>query len=98
VHRDAGGILEQKMLNVGFGNLVAANRIVAIVSPASTPSKRMKTEAKQDKRLIDATQGRKTRAIVIMDSNHVVLSAIHNDTIAQRMFVAKELERIENDE
>jgi regulator of extracellular matrix RemA (YlzA/DUF370 family) len=86
------------MLNVGFGNLVVASRIVAIVSPASTPSKRLKTEAKEDKRLIDATQGRKTRAIVILDSNHVVLSAIHNETIAQRMLVSKEQDRTEDDE
>ncbi|MGD9975890.1 MAG: DUF370 domain-containing protein [Desulfatirhabdiaceae bacterium] len=90
--------MEQKMLNVGFGNLVVASRIVAIVSPASTPSKRLKTEAKEDKRLIDATQGRKTRAIVILDSNHVVLSAIHNETIAQRMLVSKEQDRVEDDE
>lgn len=90
--------MEQKMLNVGFGNLVVASRIVAIVSPASTPSKRLKTEAKEDKRLIDATQGRKTRAIVILDSNHVVLSAIHNETIAQRMLVSKEQDRTEDDE
>jgi regulator of extracellular matrix RemA (YlzA/DUF370 family) len=86
------------MLNVGFGNLVAIHRVVCIVSPSSTPSKRLKSEAKSDKRLVDATQGRKTRAILVMDSNHVVLSAIHNETIAQRMMLAKEAERMGDDE
>lgn len=73
-----------KLLNVGFGNAVVADRIVAFISPNTSPSRRMKEEAKKENRLIDATQGRKTRSLIIMDSNHVVLSSIQLETIAQR--------------
>lgn len=76
--------MEQNLLNIGFGSTVVADRVVAIVSPNSSPMKRLKDEAKEDKRLIDATHGRKTRAIVVMDSKHVVLSAIQAETISQR--------------
>lgn len=75
---------QQNLLNIGFGSTVVADRVVAIVSPNSAPMKRLKDEAKKDKHLIDATHGRKTRAIIIMDSNHVVLSAIQAETISQR--------------
>lgn len=75
---------EQRLLNVGFGSTVVAERVVAIVSPNSAPMKRLKDEAKNEKRLIDATHGRRTRAVIIMDSNHVVLSAIQSETISQR--------------
>lgn len=75
---------QQNLLNIGFGSTVIADRVVAIVSPNSAPMKRLKDEAKNEKRLIDATHGRKTRAIIIMDSNHVVLSAIQAETISQR--------------
>jgi len=75
---------QQNLLNIGFGSTVVAERVVAIVSPNSAPMKRLKDEAKNEKRLIDATHGRKTRAIIIMDSNHVVLSAIQAETISQR--------------
>jgi len=75
---------QQNLLNVGFGSTVVADRVVAIVSPNSAPMKRLKDEAKTEKRLVDATHGRKTRAIIIMDSNHVVLSAIQAETISQR--------------
>ena len=75
---------QQNLLNVGFGSTVVADRVVAIVSPNSAPMKRLKDEAKTEKRLVDATHGRKTRAIIIMDSNHVILSAIQSETIAQR--------------
>ena len=82
---ETGGDMEQQnLLNVGFGSTVVAERVVAIVSPNSAPMKRLKDEAKTEKRLIDATHGRKTRAIIIMDSNHVVLSAIQAETISQR--------------
>jgi hypothetical protein len=77
--------LEFKLLNVGFGNVVVANRIVAIVSPDSAPMKRLKEEAKETGKLIDATYGRKTRAIIAMDSNHIVLSALQPETIANRL-------------
>jgi extracellular matrix regulatory protein A len=73
------------MLNIGFGNIVAANRIVAIISPNSAPVKRLKDEARDEKRLIDVTHGRKTRSVLITDSNHVILSAIQTETISQRL-------------
>jgi len=73
-----------KLVNVGFGNSVVSNRIVAIISPNAAPIKRLRDEARDDRRLIDATQGRKTRSVIITDSNHVILSAIQSETIAQR--------------
>jgi regulator of extracellular matrix RemA (YlzA/DUF370 family) len=76
--------MKKKLLNIGFGNTVAAERVVAIVSPNSSPMKRMKDQAREERHLVDATQGRRTRAIVIMDSNHIVLSAIQFETISQR--------------
>ena len=78
------------MLNIGFGNVVAANRVVAIVSPNSAPVKRMKDEARDEKRLIDVTHGRKTRSVLITDSNHVILSAIQTETISQRLSTLKD--------
>jgi len=77
-------IMEQSLLNIGFGNAVAAERVVAIVSPNSAPMKRLKDEAKQEKRLVDVTHGRRTRSIIVMDSNHIILSAIQAETISQR--------------
>lgn len=76
--------MEKKLLNIGFGNTVVAERVVAIISPASSPMKRLKDEAREQRHLIDATQGRRTRAIIVMDSNHIVLSAIQFETVAQR--------------
>lgn len=73
------------LINIGFGNTVVANRIVAIVMPGSAPMKRLREEAKNEQRLIDATQGRKTRAIIITDSNHVILSAVQPETLSQRL-------------
>lgn len=73
-----------KLLNVGFGNVVLASKIVAIVSPDSAPMRRLREDAKQAGRLIDASQGRRTRAIIITDSGHIILSAIQAETIAQR--------------
>jgi extracellular matrix regulatory protein A len=81
--------MDQNLLNIGFGNTVVAERVVAIVSPNSAPMKRLKDEAKDEKRLIDATHGRRTRSIIIMDSNHVVLSAIQAETISQRYTTLK---------
>lgn len=72
------------LLNVGYGNFVVSSRIISIVNPTSSPMRRLREEAKADKRLIDATQGRKTRSIVVTDSNHVILSAIQAETIGQR--------------
>ena len=75
---------KQGLLNIGFGNFVVNSRVVAIVSPASSPMRRLREDARQENRLIDATQGRKTRSIIITDSNHVILSAIQAETIGQR--------------
>ena len=75
-----------KLVNVGFGNVVVAARIVAIIAADSAPMKRLKEEARQRGKLIDATQGRKTRAIIITDSDHVILSAVQPATVSQRFF------------
>ncbi len=77
-------MMDTTLLNVGFGNTVVASRIVAIVTPSSAPMKRLKEDAKERRLLIDATQGRRTRSIIITDSNHVILSAIQAETISQR--------------
>jgi regulator of extracellular matrix RemA (YlzA/DUF370 family) len=82
--------MEQALLNIGFGSTVVSERVVAIVSPNSAPMKRWKDEAREDRRLIDATHGRRTRSIIILDSNHVVLSAIQAETISQRFALLKE--------
>ena len=74
-----------RLINIGFGNMIAADRIIAIVSPDSAPVKRMIQEARDRKRVIDATQGRRTRAVIQNDSDHVVLSAIQPETIAGRV-------------
>jgi len=78
------------LLNIGFGNTVAADRVVAIVSPNSAPMKRLKDEARAERLLVDATCGRKTRSIIVTDSNHVILSAIQAETISQRFSALKE--------
>lgn len=86
--------MSHKLVNVGFGNSVVSRRVVAIISPNAAPIKRLRDEAREDKRLIDATQGRKTRSVIITDSNHVILSAIQSETIAVRfspdMILSKE--------
>ena len=74
-----------KLINIGFGNVVSANRVIAIVSPESAPVKRIITEAREKGLLIDATYGRRTRAVIVMDSDHVILSAIQPETVASRV-------------
>lgn len=74
-----------KLLNVGFGNTVMVQRIIAVVNTGSSPARKLKELAKQDGKLIDVTEGRRTRSILVMDSNHVVLSSVQADTITQRM-------------
>lgn len=74
-----------KLINIGFGNIVAANRIIAIVSPESAPIKRVIQEARDRGMLVDATYGRRTRAVVITDSDHVILSAVQPETVAHRL-------------
>ena len=77
------------LINIGFGNIVSAARVVSIVSPGSSPIKRLREEAGERGKLIDATQGRKTRAIIITDSDHIILSALQVETITQR-FISEE--------
>lgn len=76
--------MELSLINVGFGNIVAGHRIVAIVSPDSAPIKRLVSDAKERGELIDATYGRRTRSVIVMDSGHVMLSAIQPETVASR--------------
>ncbi len=73
------------LVNIGFGNVVSARRVIAVVGPGSLPIKKMREEAKGRGKLIDATEGRKTRSILVTDSDHVVLSALAVETVAQRV-------------
>jgi len=82
--------MEQTLLSIGYGSSVVAERVVAIVSPNSAPMKRLKDDAREEKRLVDATHGKKTRAIIVMDSNHIVLSAFQSETLSQRYATLKE--------
>ena len=77
--------MDIKLVNIGFGNIVAANRIVAIVSPESAPIKRIIQEAREKGVLIDATYGHRTRAVIVVDSGHVILSAVQPETVANRL-------------
>ena len=87
-----------KLINIGFGNMVSANRLVAIVSPESAPIKRMVQEARDRGTLIDATYGRRTRAVLIMDSDHIVLSALQTETVAGRLAGKEAAEAAEEEE
>ncbi|MGY6528616.1 MAG: extracellular matrix/biofilm regulator RemA [Cyanobacterium sp.] len=82
--------MDIKLVNIGFGNIVSGNRIIAIVSPESAPIKRIINEAKDKGQLIDATYGRRTRAVIVTDSNHIILSSIQPETVAQRFASPKE--------
>lgn len=82
--------MDMKLINIGFGNIVCANRIVAIVSPESAPIKRIIADAKERGKLVDATYGRRTRAVIITDADHVILSAIQPETVAHRFIVDKD--------
>lgn len=75
----------RQLLNIGFGNTVVADRVIAVVTPGSAPIKRLREEARVASRLVDATQGRRTRSIIVTDSNHIILSAIQAETISQRL-------------
>ncbi len=77
--------MDIRLINIGFGNVVAANRIIAIISPESAPIKRIVREAEDRGMLVNATYGRKTRAVVVMDSEHIVLSALQPETISGRI-------------
>lgn len=77
--------MDIKLVNIGFGNIVAANRIISIISPESAPIKRIIQEARDKGMLVDATYGRRTRAVVVVDSGHIILSAVQAETVANRL-------------
>ncbi len=79
-----------KLINIGFSNLINSDKIIAVLSPDSAPAKRIVADAKKEKRLIDATQGRKTESVIITDSDHIVLSYLNNDEIYSRQMQTKE--------
>jgi hypothetical protein len=83
------GDMSPVLINIGFGNVVSASRVIAIVTPGSSPMKRLREEAKKRGKLVDATEGRRTRSIVITDSDHVILSALQAETITQRFAEGK---------
>ena len=74
-----------KLINIGFGNMVSSNRVIAIVSPESAPIKRIIQDAKENGMLIDATHGRRTRAVIITDSDHIILTYLQSETVANRV-------------
>lgn len=76
--------MDNKLINVGFGNALKVSRILAVVNPGSSPIRKLKEEARKEKRLIDVTEGRRTRAIIILDTGHLVLSSVQPETISQR--------------
>ena len=77
--------MDIRLINIGFGNIVSANRIISIISPESAPIKRIKQEARDNGVLVDATYGRRTRAVIITDSGHIILSAVQPETVAHRL-------------
>ncbi len=79
--------MKSLLINIGFGNAVVSSRVIGVITPSSASGKRIREEAKESNLLIDATHGRKTRAIIIMDSNHIILSAMQPETIANRLNV-----------
>ena len=95
--KETGPTVDIKLVNIGFGNIVSGNRIVAIVSPDSAPIKRIITEARDRGVLIDATYGRRTRAVIVTDSEHVILSAVQPETVANRL-ASREVPAAEDDE
>lgn len=82
--------MDTRLINVGFGNVLVAARVIAVLTPDSAPMKRLKEEARKSHKLLDATHGRKTRAVIITDSDHVVLSSVQPETVAQRFLNSSE--------
>ncbi|MCK4838655.1 MAG: DUF370 domain-containing protein [Desulfobulbaceae bacterium] len=76
--------MDQRLINIGFGNSVVSGRVIAVVNPKSSPMKKLKDEARDQKKIIDVTEGRRTRSIIITDSNHVILSSVQPETLTQR--------------
>ena len=89
--------MDYRLINVGFGNSVVAGRIIAVVNPKSSPMKKLRDEARDQKRLIDVTEGRRTRSIIVMDSNHVVLSSVQTETITNRFSSPATIDSPEDD-
>ncbi len=83
------GDLGPVLVNIGFGNVVASSKVVAIITPGSAPMKRLREEARSQGKLVDATEGRRTRAIIVTDSEHIILSALQVETITQRFIEGK---------
>ena len=77
--------MDSKLVNIGFGNAVKVSRILAVVNPGSSPVRKLKEEARLEKKLIDVTEGRRTRAIVLLDTGHLILSSVQPETISQRL-------------
>lgn len=90
--------MDIKLVNIGFGNIVNARKIVAIVNPDSAPIKRMVQDAKDQGEVIDATYGRRTRAVIITDSNHLILSAVQPETVSNRLASSKGIEDVSEGE
>jgi len=82
--------MDSRLINVGFGNAIKINRILAVVNPGSSPIRKLKEEARKEKKLIDVTEGRRTRAIILLDTGHLVLSSVQPETISQRFALLAE--------
>ncbi len=85
--------MDNRLINVGFGNAVKINRILAVVNPGSSPIRKLKDDARREKKLIDVTEGRRTRAILVLDSGHLILSSVQPETISQRLAQLEEEQR-----
>ena len=85
--------MDSRLINIGFGNAIKIDRIVAVVNPGSSPIRKLKDEARTEKKLIDVTEGRRTRAILILDSGHLVLSSVQPETISQRLLAMEQEQR-----
>lgn len=98
--------MDSRLVNVGFGNAVTVSRILAVVHPGSSPIRKLKEDARSEKKLIDVTEGRRTRAIIVLDSGHLVLSSVQPETISQRLLTLNQdqrnpsslLEKVKNEE
>lgn len=82
--------MDSRLVNIGFGNAVKINRILAVVNPGSSPIRKLKEEARREKKLIDVTEGRRTRAIIVLDTGHLMLSSVQPETISQRLALLAE--------
>ncbi len=85
--------MDNRLINVGFGNAVKINRILVVVNPGSSPIRKLKDDARREKKLIDVTEGRRTRAILVLDSGHLILSSVQPETISQRLAQLEEEQR-----